>query len=67
MKQTKLEKDLIFYSPGEKGAGFTLKNGNFDNQLVDQTVNYRQHETENPVICTEDRRLPSGPSKVRCS
>lgn len=28
MKQKKLEKDLIFYNPGEKGAVFTFKAGN---------------------------------------
>ena len=62
MKQTKLEKDLIFFSPGEKGAVFTIKAGNFyDDQLVDQTVNHLQYDTENPISWTEDRRLTPRP------
>lgn len=62
MKQTKLEKDLIFYSPGEKGAVFTIKAGTFyDDQLVDQTVGHLQYEIENPISWTEDRRLAPRP------
>ena len=58
MKQKRLEKDLIFYSPGEKGAVFTFKAGNFyDDHLVDQTVDHLRYETENPINWIEDRRL----------
>jgi len=58
MKQKKLEKDLIFYSPGERGAVFTLKSGNFyDDHLLKQTVNHLKYDTEAPIIWTEDRRL----------
>ncbi len=63
MEQKKLDKDLIFYSPGEKGAVFTFKAGNFfDDLLVDQTVNHLQYETENPISWTEERRLSPRPS-----
>ena len=58
MKQKKLEKDLIFYSPGEKGAVFTFKAGNFyDDHLVEQTVNHLKYEAEIPIHWIEDRRL----------
>lgn len=54
----KLEKNLIFYSPGEEGAIFTLKAGNFyDAPLIEQTVNHLQNETGGPIRWTEDRRL----------
>lgn len=63
MKQKKLEKDLIFYSPGEKGAVFTFKAGNFyDDHLVDQTVVHLQYETEHQISWTEDRRLTPRPA-----
>jgi hypothetical protein len=62
MKQKKLDKDLIFYSPGEKGVVFTFKAGNFyDDHLVDQTVDHLQYETEIPIRWTEDRRVSPRP------
>ncbi len=62
MQQKKLEKDLIFFSPGEKGTVFTFKAGNFyDDHLVDQTINHLQYETENPISWTEERRSAPRP------
>lgn len=63
MKQKKLEKDLIFYSPGKKGSVFTFQAGNFyDDLLVDQTINHLQYEIENPISYTEDRRSAPRPA-----
>lgn len=63
MKQKKLEKDLIFYSPKEKGIVFTFKAGNFyDEHLVDQTVDHLQYEVEKPIRWTEERRSTPRPS-----
>lgn len=57
MKQKKLEKDLIFYSPGKKGTVFTLKAGNFvDDQLIDQTADHLEYEEEIRINWIEERR-----------
>ena len=63
MAQKKLEKDLIFYSPGEKGTVFTFKAGNFyDRHLVDQTITHLEYEMDHPIRWTEERRSAPRPS-----
>jgi len=58
MENRKLEKDLIFYSPGQSGAVFTYKAGNFvDSGLVEQTADNLEYETETRVSWVEERRL----------
>ena len=57
MIQNKLEKNLIFYIPGKKGAVFTFKAGNFyDDRLIDWTMNHLEYEMESPISWTEERR-----------
>ncbi len=47
MEQHKLEKDLIFFIPGQPGVTFTYKTGNLINDdLIDQAKNILEYETE---------------------
>ncbi len=57
MENKKLEKDLIFYNPGNSGQIFTLKSGNFvSSELLDQTVDNLKFETDKAVEYIEERR-----------
>ena len=58
MENRKLEKDLIFFSPGQSGTVFTYKAGYFvDSGLIEQTAENLEYETENRVTWVEERRL----------
>ncbi len=58
MQNRKLEKNIIFYSPGKSGSVFTLMSGNFvDDHLIDQTVEHLEYEIESNVEWVDERRL----------
>jgi len=63
MEKKKLDKDIVFFTPGERGSVFTYKAGNFinDNWLM-YTIDHLEYDTEKKVEWTEDRRLT--PRKV---
>ena len=57
MEDRKLEKDLIFFSPGKPGAVFTYKAGNaVNNDMLTQTVDHLEFDTENTIRWVEERR-----------
>ncbi len=57
MEQHKLEKDLIFFIPGQAGATFTYKSGNLINDdLIDQAKNLLKYETEKENEWVMERR-----------
>jgi len=57
MESKKMEKDLIFFNPGKPGAVFTYKAGFFvDSELLEETVEHLEYDTENKVEWIEDRR-----------
>jgi len=57
MEARKLEKDLIFYVPGQEGTIFTFQAGNFiDSDLLSQTVSHLEQETETKIEWVEERR-----------
>ena len=58
MKSSKLEKDLIFYSPNKPGAVFIYKAGYFvDQEMIKQTADHLKYDTENEIKWVEDRRI----------
>ncbi|WDP92728.1 MAG: hypothetical protein HUN04_24600 [Desulfobacter sp.] len=62
MERKMLEKNLIFYNPGMKGAVFTLAAKNYVSpDLVHQTREYLEYETEYPVNYTIERRAEPRP------
>ncbi len=57
MEDKKLEKDLIFFSPGKPGAVFTYKAGYaFNDDMLTQTIDHLEYETEIPIRWVEERR-----------
>ncbi len=62
MEGKMLEKNLIFYNSGMKGAVFTLAAKNYITpKLVQQTKEHLEYETEYPVRYTIERRTESRP------
>jgi hypothetical protein len=60
MISRKLEKNLIFFNPGQAGAIFTYETGNkVDFDMIDSAITHLEYETENDVVCIEDRREKS--------
>ncbi len=58
MERKLLEKDMIFYSPGQKGPAFTIQTGNFvDSNMLKETVSHLEYETERTISYVKDRRL----------
>jgi len=57
MEKKKLEKDIVFFTPGERGSIFTYQAGNFiDDNLLMSTIDHLKHDTEKNVEWIEDRR-----------
>lgn len=57
MDDKKLEKDLIFYTPGQSGSVFTYQKGFLVNsEIIDQTVDHLTYDTESNVEWVEERR-----------
>ena len=60
-----LEKDMVFYSPGTKGAAFTYAANHYVTpQLVQQTIEHLEYETEMPIQYIEERRAESRPMEL---
>ncbi|MCP4747527.1 MAG: hypothetical protein GY874_15495 [Desulfobacteraceae bacterium] len=60
MENKKLEKNLIFFSPGNRGALFTHKAGNLINDtIIHETMEIltSEMEAEGRIECVEERRL----------
>jgi len=56
---------MIFYNPGIKGAVFTLAANNYINQdILDQTIDHLEYETEYPIQYTEERRAKPRPIEI---
>ncbi len=63
MESHKLEKDMIFFSPGQSGASFTYKNGNLINdEILEQLQSHLEYDTENEITWVEERRTKPRPS-----
>ena len=63
METKKLDKDLIFYIPGQPGAVFTYSAGYaVDNDLLSQTVENLEFDAEAKVQWVEERRSAPRPS-----
>lgn len=57
MEDRKLEKNLIFFIPGKPGTIFTYQAGNaVNNDLLSQTVEHLEYDTENKIRWVEERR-----------
>ncbi len=63
MEIKKLEKDLIFYTPGKPGAVFTYSAGYaVNNDMLNQTVENLEYDIEEKVQWVEERRSVPRPS-----
>jgi len=57
MEGRMLEKDMIFYNPGTKGVAFTYAANHYvTSELVQQTIEHLEYETEKPIAYVEERR-----------
>lgn len=57
MENRMLDKNLIFYNPGKNGTVFTLAAKTFvSTDLIQETKEYLEDETENPILYIEERR-----------
>ncbi len=62
MEGRMLDKNVIFYSPGTKGAAFSCAANHFITpQVVRQTIAYLEYETEKPISYVEERRAEPRP------
>ena len=60
-----LDKNLIFYNPGIKGTVFTLAAKTFVNpDLIKETKEYLEYETENSILYIEERRAKPRPIEM---
>lgn len=58
MENKKLEKNLIFYVPGQNGAIFTYQAGYFINdEILNNTMETLALEVDDPIQYIEERRL----------
>ena len=58
VENKKLEKNLIFYVPGQSGAIFTYQAGYFINdEILNDTMETLALEVDDPIRHIEDRRL----------
>ena len=63
METHKLEKDMIFFKPGQSGAAFTYKTGNLiNNEILGQLQNHLEYDMENEIKWVEERRKKDRPS-----
>ena len=63
MEDRKLDKDLIFFTPGKPGAVFTYQAGHAVNKdLLNQTVEHLKFDTENTIRWVEERRAIRRPA-----
>lgn len=54
----KLEKNMIFYVPGQSGAVFTYQAGNLMNEeILKNTMDLLEVDVEGPIKHVEERRL----------
>jgi hypothetical protein len=57
MEEKKLEKDLIFFNPGQSGSVFTYQAGFMVNDEIILTAqSHLEYETESPIAFVEERR-----------
>ncbi len=63
MGDRKLEKDLIFFTPGKPGAVFTYQAGYaVNNDLLHQTIEHLKYDTEKKIRWVEERRAIPRPA-----
>ena len=57
-----IEKDMIFYNPGIKGTAFTYAANHYVTpELLQETMEHLEYETERPIKYVEERRAKSRP------
>jgi hypothetical protein len=57
MERRKIEKDLIFYSPGKPGSIFTYKAGHFITDTdIHEMQEHLKYDTGKNIACVEERR-----------
>ena len=57
MENRKIEKNLIFYTPGKPGSVFTYQAGRFiTDSDIDEIVDHLEYDTGQRVSWTEERR-----------
>jgi hypothetical protein len=58
VESKKLEKNLVFYVPGQSGAIFTYQAGNLINdEILTNTMETLALEVDDPIQHVEERRL----------
>ena len=63
MEKIQLERNLIFFNPGKPGPIFTIQSGNFvDSDLINQTADHLEYETERMVDWHIERRSKPRPA-----
>ncbi len=63
MEDRKLDKNLIFFTPGKPGAVFTYQAGHaLNNDLLNQTVEHLKYDTEDKIRWVEERRATLRPA-----
>jgi hypothetical protein len=63
MEDRKLDKNLIFFIPGKPGSVFTYQAGyTVNNDLLSQTVEHLEYDTENKIRWVEERRAIPRPA-----
>ena len=57
MQERRLEKNLIFFTPGKPGAVFTYQAGYAVNDdILNETVDHLEYDTERTIRWVEERR-----------
>lgn len=57
MEGRMLEKDMIFYNPGKEGAAFVYAAKHYVTpEILQQTVEHLEYETDAPIKYVEERR-----------
>lgn len=60
MENKRLEKNLVFYVPGLRGAVFTHKAGNLINDgIIKNTIEILADDVKGPIEFIEERRIKS--------
>lgn len=63
MVDRKLDKNLIFFIPGKPGTVFTYQAGyTVNNDLLSQTVEHLEYDTENKIRWVAERRAIHRPA-----
>ena len=57
MYKKRLEKNMVFYTPGKSGSLFKMRSGDFvDSKLLTEAKEALEYESESKIKYVEDRR-----------